>query len=94
MPLKLIFLASVLRSLVQSDKIDVMKVANVPFPNAGCCKPHHWSASASATLERDIPAFTVCYRMLIDSYNEGFFYPFGADSNGEGLIFHVLDRMC
>ena len=51
-PLKLILLASVLWSLVQSDKIDVMKVANVPFPNAGCCKPHHWSASASVTLNK------------------------------------------
>ena len=80
----LYFLATTLlaTSLAQSNQLDIMKITNVTFPDAGCCGP--FAATANVTLDTDIPAFTVCYRMLIDSYNDEMFAPFGADLDGKG----------
>ena len=89
--LKLILLLS---PLAQCNQIDVMKIANVTFPSSGCCKVHHWAATASAPQDKDIPAFTVCYRMLIDSYNDELFHPFAAENSVKGAPWYVLDRMC
>ena len=71
----LYFLATTLlaTSLAQSNQLDIMKITNVQFPNSGS-----YAALANATLDTDIPAFTLCYRMLIDSYNDGLFSPFYA----------------
>ena len=78
---------------MQCNQIDVLKISDVPFPNSGCCSINHFAAAASAPMESDIPEFTVCYRMLIDSYNDELFIPFGA-VDGNGKIWYILDRMC
>ena len=70
MTLRLVLL---LIPLVKCNQIDVMKISNVPFPASGCCEVHHWAATASSPQDKDIPASTVCYRMLIDSYNDELF---------------------
>ena len=88
-------LFSALSTLVDCNKIDVLKIKNVPFPTAGCCRPHHYAAVASSHhMDTDIPAFTVCYRMLIDSYNDDLFSPVGVDINGVGGLWYLIDRMC
>ena len=76
---------------INCQQIDVMKIANVPYPETSCCVPKYFAAHANAIQDTNIPEFTVCYRMLIDSYNEGLFTPFAA-FNGEGTLPYVLDR--
>ena len=79
---------------VQCNQIDVLKISDVPFPNSGCCSINHFAAAASAPMESDIPEFTVCYRMLIDSYNDELFAPFAADMEGDGKRWNILDQLC
>lgn len=68
-----------------------MKIANVPFPLVSCCTAKYFAAQANATHGTNIPEYTVCYRMLIDSYNEGLFTPFSAF---DGKKWNILDRQC
>ena len=72
-----LFITFSLPTFIQCYQIDVLKISNVPFPNSGCCKPNHYSAVVNAPFDTDIPEFTVCYRMLINSYNERDFLHLG-----------------
>ena len=52
---------------VQSqEQFQVLKMSNIPFPNSPT-----FAATAKPTYEKDVVDFTVCYRSLIDSYNDG-----------------------
>ena len=85
----LLLITLAVTSLVQSYQMDIMKITNVEFPYHG-----GYVATASSPLNTELPAFTVCYRMLIDSYNYEMFAPFGADLDGKGYNWYMLDRMC
>ena len=80
---------------VQGNQIDVLKISDVPFPTAyssSSTKLH--AAEASGQIDTDISEFSVCYRMLIDYYNDELFMPFGANMHVSGPTWYVLDRMC
>ena len=89
LPLLLISVGST--SFVHNDQIDVLKITNVEFPNSGCCGPSHFAASARAPQDKEIPEVTICYRMLIDSYNDDMFSQFASYDDGP---YSFLDRMC
>ena len=77
------------------NQIDVLKISDVPFPTTySSNSTKHHAAEASAPVDTEIPEFSVCYRMLIDYYNDELFSPFGANMDGIGPIWYVLDRMC
>ena len=82
-------IAFILAVCVQGNQVDVLKISDVPFPNS-----NNYAATASAPMDTDIPEFSVCYRMLVDSYNDGMFAPFGANIDGKGKTWYVLDRIC
>ena len=46
--------------------LDVLKIANVPFPSSS-----GHAAVVNASFGQEIPEFTICIRILIDSYNDG-----------------------
>ena len=75
-------IALILAVCVLGNQIDVLKISDVPFPTSGCCSIQHYAAAASAPMDTDIPEFSVCYRMLIDSYNDELLSSFGADIDG------------
>ena len=70
-----------LTSSLSQQQFDVLKVSNVPFP-------HTWAAGASlsAPFHRNIIEFTFCYRVLIDSYNEGGFWFVAAKPNDKDFF--------
>ena len=47
------------------DQFEVLNVANVPFPSSSGV-----AASFNALHSEDIAEFTICYRFLIESYND------------------------
>ena len=60
---------SVLLSVLSSgwcQQFDVLKVSDVEFP-----RYFKYAASTSAPYNKNITEFTVCYRILIESYNDG-----------------------
>ena len=72
------------------NNIDVLKISNVPFPRAG------WKvfpAKINATFHKEIAEYTVCQRFLLDSFNDGLFYPMGAAVDDFFSSFYALDRM-
>ena len=50
---------------VNCEEFEVLKISNVPFPTS-CCNP----ASFTATYHKEIPEYTICYRFLVESFNE------------------------
>ena len=90
MYLPILFISLSLTTTVLSDQIDVMKISNVAFPNSGT-QLSHYAATARATQDKEIPEVTICYRMLIDSYNNDLFIPFASYDDGS---FSFPDRMC
>ena len=47
------------------DHFDVLKI-EAPFPDSS-----ESAASADADFDKNIPEFSVCYRMMVESYNDG-----------------------
>ena len=48
------------------QQLDVLKISNVPFPHS-----KNPGALINAGFKQDIAEFTVCYRVLVESYNDG-----------------------
>ena len=58
--------------LGECQQFEVLKISNVSFPTSDSSK---WAAHARSTYQRNISEFTVCYRHLIESYNDGLYCP-------------------
>ena len=56
--------------LVDSQQFDVLKIKDIKFPSS---KPY--VAHARTTYQGDISEYTLCYRHLIESYNDGLYCP-------------------
>ena len=52
--------------VICQEQFDVLKITNVPFPSSSV-----FAVSLNATHDKDIVEFTVCYRIQITSYNDG-----------------------
>ena len=52
------------------QQFNVLKISNVPFPYS-----KHPAAVVNASYTQDIPEFTLCFRILIESYNNIDFQP-------------------
>ena len=65
--LQALVIVLVVTASVQCQMIDVLKIDNVPFPQV-----HFgiYSATTSAPYHTNISEYTVCYRYLLDSYND------------------------
>ena len=90
------FVATYIIVYAKAEQFDVLKISNVPFPTAP------WSTNGmiwngitvNATYKKSIPDYTVCYRFLVESYNDGLFITIGAYINSEsGKVRSVLDRL-
>ena len=55
------------------QQLDILKISTVPFPHS-----KHNAALISASYTQDIAEFTICYRVLVESYNDGSIYIFRA----------------
>ena len=77
-----------------ADQFDVLKMSDVPFPSLPPGSSHVGVAAINASYVRSIPDYTVCYRFLLESYNDGLLAAFRASTDREhsGMV-HVLDRM-
>ena len=82
-------------AVVNSEQFDVLKISNVPFPASS------WGTgegkdkgivSINATYTKTLPDYTICYRVLVESYNDGIFSLVSAhvDSSVGHLL--ILDR--
>ena len=58
--------------LGECQQFEVLKISNISFPTSDSSK---WAAHARSTYQRNISEFTVCYRHLIESYNDGLYCP-------------------
>ena len=67
------------------DQVDVLKIANVPFPRSSG-KP----ASVSAPFKQNIPEFTFCYRLLFEFYNDFWIDFIGAVRSEEQFHFREV----
>ena len=56
------------------ENFDVLRIENVPFPSSS-----EFAASVDADFDKNISEFTVCYRIFIESYNDGCILPVSAD---------------
>ena len=63
------FLFWVIRVHTQ-EQFKVLKVSNVPFPRSSA-----YPATITTSFGEDVTDFTVCYRIFLDSYNDGIFLP-------------------
>ena len=61
------------------DHFDVVKI-EAPFPVSS-----EYAASADADFDKDISEFSVCYRMMIESYNDGYINIIYANFTGKKL---------
>ena len=82
---KLLFLAvcilSIRNSFVNGEQFDVLKISNVPFPSVPWGTDEGKSKGIidiNATYIEAIPDYTICYRILIDHYNDGLIIVFHA----------------
>ena len=75
-----IYLLSLCFQASAEDEFDVLSIQGVPFPQSSW-----YAAKLNVSFEKDIFEFTICYRHLIESYNQGWgelvnaFIPEGED---------------
>ena len=62
-----------------SDHFEVLKISGVPYPYSD-----HYAATINGTFHKELTEFTVCYRFLIESYNEKHILPFIAEHKHKG----------
>ena len=67
----LLCLCALMAAVNGQDQFDVLKITNVDFPFAT-----GFAATFNATYDQEIAEFTVCYRFLITSYNDGWMWTF------------------
>ena len=73
--LLLLLIGNVLLPNVQcSDQFEVLRLSKVPFPSS--------TAKLNGTFHTGLTEFTVCFRFLIESYNEGSAVPISASGDG------------
>ena len=60
-----------------SDQWEVLRISNVSFP-----KSSPYAAKLNGTFHTGLTEFTVCFRFLIESYNEGSAVPISASGDG------------
>ena len=92
------FIATYILVNCNAEQFDVLKISNVSFPRTpwgtGDGK-NTGIAAVNATYKKSIHDYTVCYRFLVDSYNDGLFVTIGAYTSSEkvGKVRGVLDRL-
>ena len=64
--------------LVGCQQIDVLKITNVPFPSSDF---YDFAATARTGYQGNVSGYTVCYRHLIHSNNDGVYCPVLLSSN-------------
>ena len=84
------FFLAVSHSLVYSEQIDVLKISNVPFPST--VGLDNGVAFINATYKEPIYDYTICFRFLVEFYNDGIFVPFAAYRDSSLGRVHVLDH--
>ena len=62
---------SALLLLVESQQFDVLKITNVRFPSS----KKHYAAHAKISYRDNVSEYTICYRHLVESYNNGLYEP-------------------
>ena len=70
------------------EQIDVLKISNVPFP-----KSFKHAAVVNASFNKEIVEFSFCYRILIESYNDGYMPLFDARKASTGSPYNEDDRL-
>ena len=73
---------------VCSATFDMLKLSNVPFPSSSV-EPVYFNAS----YDKNITEYTICYRFLIESYNDEFAILVGVRRKGSIHRWMVLDRI-
>ena len=71
------------------DHFEVLKITNVTFPFSNI-----WASTFNNTFNPNIKDFSVCYRFLLDSYNDKEFRPFHArpkDQSTRKEIFEAIE---
>ena len=71
------------------DHFKVLSIKNVPFPSSPW--PVGIAATTNASYDKEISEFTLCYRFLIESYNDGYVWLFGAHWKSKTLIKSTLE---
>ena len=84
------YFLAVSHSLVYSEQFDVLKVSDVPFPST--VGRDKGVASINGTYNEPISDYTICYRFLVEFYNDGIFTPFGAAFDSSLGRARVLDH--
>ena len=62
---------SALLLLVECQQFDVLKITNVRFPSSN----KHFAAHAKIAYKDNVSEYTICYRHLVESYNDGYYTP-------------------
>ena len=56
--------------LGEYQQFEVLKISNVPFPSSS-----GYAAHTRTTNQKNISEYTLCYRHLVESYNDGLYCP-------------------
>ena len=56
--------------LGEDQQFEVLKISNVPFPSSS-----GYAAHTRTTNQKNISEYTLCYRHLVESYNDGLYCP-------------------
>ena len=92
---ELILLSFCFLAVANSENFEVLKISNVPFPRSS------WGTgegkdknvvSINATYTKTIPDYTICYRVLVESYNDGLFNLVAAYKDSSIGHSYILDR--
>ena len=70
-----------------TEQFKVLRMADIPFPSSS-----EDAAAFNGSYNTDIPEFTVCYRFLIESYNDGWIWILGSE-NKETSHWFFQDRI-
>ena len=84
------FFLAVSHSLVYSEQIDVLKISNVPFPST--VGLDNGVAFINATYKEPIYDYTICFRFLVEFYNDGIFNIFATYKDSSISYSRILDR--
>ena len=91
----LLLLSFCFYAVANSEQFEVLKISNVPFPASS------WGTgegkdkgivTMNATYTKTIPDYTICYRVLVESYNDGIFTSIAAYKDSSIGHSHILDR--
>ena len=89
------YFLAVSKSFVNAEQFDILQISNVPFPKSSYGTGEGQDknvVSINGSYKEPIHDYTICYRFLVEFYNDKIFLIFSAYKDSSIEHIHILDR--